>query len=723
MKAWFFLVFCLLCFSSHLFAQNESRHWYFGSQAGLRFADTGLEVLQDGAMVADEGCATVSDSHGNLLFYTNGRMVWNRHHQLMPNGFGLFGHLSATQSSLIVRQPGSASIWYVFTVVDVGKSDGFRYSKVDMTADGGLGDVVKEAKNIPLTTPVTEKLSATYHSNGRDVWILVHAWNSADFLAYLLTDTGIVLTPVTSTVGLIHGGNASNAIGQMTFSLDGSKLLLAIYADWMVQYFDFDKETGHVKNPFTFPTHIRAYGCEFSPDGSKIYIGSWGGSLGGSTIFQYDIQSGDSMTTVNSRHLISPQNNIQFGSFQLGIDGKIYVAVNNSLYLSCIRNPNESAPFCDFRMDDIHLSGRMSKGGLPNLLKRVHVVKPDFEVQGHCMNDPICFFTPPFLEYDSLEWHFGDGSQRLMTFETNVCHSFSDTGLITVIMKRWLEGEYLEVQKYVAVYASSVLKRHVSICQGEEYFYRGQIVSVSGVYSDTFFNAAENGCDSIVETHVFVQTPVRREQFFEGCEGLEIAVGSTIYNQTGVYYDIMGECDTLVTYLNIYSLPLFHLLSVEDTCNRHLGSIRVSHITGSPPYQYFWNTGSMSSVLEGVEAGSYQLQVTDQRGCVGSDSVEVGNLEMRCWANFFVPQSFSPNGDGLNDVFELVSPPLDWIDVCIYNRWGELVFRSQDPDFKWDGGFLGKECPTGIYSVVIVYALDRSVRDAFTYRGTLHLLR
>ncbi|TXI67741.1 MAG: hypothetical protein E6Q46_02540 [Flavobacterium sp.] len=74
------------------FAQGEANIWYFGNKAGISF-NSGVPVpLLDGQMQADEGCATLSDANGNLLFYTNGITVWNRNHQIMPNGTGLMGH-------------------------------------------------------------------------------------------------------------------------------------------------------------------------------------------------------------------------------------------------------------------------------------------------------------------------------------------------------------------------------------------------------------------------------------------------------------------------------------------------------------------------------------------------------------------------------------------------------------------------------------------------------
>jgi hypothetical protein len=110
-------------------------------------------------MTTYEGCATATTKRGELLFYTDGQTVWNRQHQPMPGGRRLMGSGSSTQSALIVPDPGSGNIFYVFTVAPQGAPDGLRYSVVDMTRDNGLGDVPRA--NSLLITPVAEKLAAT----------------------------------------------------------------------------------------------------------------------------------------------------------------------------------------------------------------------------------------------------------------------------------------------------------------------------------------------------------------------------------------------------------------------------------------------------------------------------------------------------------------------------------------------------------------------------------
>src|SRR6188768_434859 len=139
-------------------AQHEADKWFFGTFAGLDFFNGSPVVLSGSAMATNEGCATISDNNGNLLFYTDGITVWNKTHQVMPNGTGLMGGISSTQSSICIPLPGSTTIYYLFTVDEVGGPNGFRYSIVDMSLQSGLGDVT--TKNTLIQNTMTEKLTA-----------------------------------------------------------------------------------------------------------------------------------------------------------------------------------------------------------------------------------------------------------------------------------------------------------------------------------------------------------------------------------------------------------------------------------------------------------------------------------------------------------------------------------------------------------------------------------
>ena len=141
----------------------QNWNWYFGNHAALNFSSGSPVAVAGSAMDAEEGSASISDSNGNLLFYTNGISVWNRNNIQMPNGSGLLGDNSSTQSALIIPHPDSTNIYYIFTSAIGGNPNGYNYSEVDMTLDSARGDIT--VKNIHLFDSSSEKLTAIKNCN------------------------------------------------------------------------------------------------------------------------------------------------------------------------------------------------------------------------------------------------------------------------------------------------------------------------------------------------------------------------------------------------------------------------------------------------------------------------------------------------------------------------------------------------------------------------------
>ena len=355
-----FLFACfLLLFTLAARAQRSTDIWYFGQQAGLSFAEGNTpKPINDSKMSTYEGSAVATTSKGELLFYTNGETVWNRQHQPMPNGHKLMGSGSSTQSAIIVPDPGSGNIFYIFTVAPQGAPNGLRYSIVDMTRADGLGDLPRV--NLLLIQPVAEKLAAVRHANGRDTWVVAHRWNSNAFVSYLVTADGVSSgKPVSSNVGSMNAGPGRNAIGALKFSPDGRRLAAALWRENnKFEVYDFDRSTGKVINPRNFGPYAEAYGVEFSPDGSKLY-GTCNGVGGGQTeIWQFDLKT-------KAKTLVGKSANRKIGALQRGPDGRIYVAREDNPNLGIIETPNALGKDCKYVDGGLKLGGRRSKLGLP----------------------------------------------------------------------------------------------------------------------------------------------------------------------------------------------------------------------------------------------------------------------------------------------------------------------------------------------------------------------
>jgi len=117
---------------------------------------------------------------------------------------------------------------------------------------------------------------------------------------------------------------------------------------------------------------------------------------------------------------------------------------------------------------------------------------------------------------------------------------------------------------------------------------------------------------------------------------------------------------------------------------------------------YFWSTGSTSQTIEVNGPGPVSV-TTDFDGCIQVDELLIGD---DCPGDIFVPNVFSPNGDDLNDVFEVTYVNMEYLTVSIYDRWGKFLYESRDKDFQWDGRFNGNPVPEGVYFWVIKYKLN-----------------
>lgn len=372
----------LLIISLTVAAQKQGNIWYFGDHAGLDFNSGSPVFINNGQInfpdgTHNEGTASICDSSGNLLFYTNGKTIWDQNHLIMPNGNGLSGNWSSTQAALILPQPGSSRYFYVFTTDGFYNSNmdkGLRYSIVDMCLNNGTGGVMFWQKNILLLDTVAEKLTAVRHDNGTDYWVITHKYYSDAFYSFQLSASGIVDT-VISHIGSFHPTGLQYpvaAIGQLKASPDGHKLAIANgnSNNCIAEYFDFDPATGIVSNVVNLQWDVnnQFYGVSFSPDNTKLYFACNFNSNG---IYQFDLTAGggDPDSVRASRTSIADSTNA-FLALQLGPDGKIYVTHTpvTNVYLGVINNPNASGTACNYIDNFVDLNGHEASYGLPNFV-------------------------------------------------------------------------------------------------------------------------------------------------------------------------------------------------------------------------------------------------------------------------------------------------------------------------------------------------------------------
>ncbi len=122
------------------------------------------------------------------------------------------------------------------------------------------------------------------------------------------------------------------------------------------------------------------------------------------------------------------------------------------------------------------------------------------------------------------------------------------------------------------------------------------------------------------------------------------------------------------------------------------------------------------------ETTDFIVVVRDRNGCEATDTIRVEVRDDRCSEeNIFIPTAFTPNGDGVNDVWKVRSDVVAEIAVAVYNRWGEKVYESHDITQSWDGSYKGKPAESGSYSYYLTITCENQLQ--YFNKGNITLMR
>jgi len=364
----------------------NDKKWYFGQNSGLDFTTTPPTPLTDGQTgFGWEGVSQISNENGDLLFYTDGKTVWNSNHQIFNNGTNLMGNGSASQGIMVIEKPNSQGRYLIIhtmgshPALPVGVA--MYYSEVEISSSFPNGTVV--TKNVLIKSNATERVGAITQQNGIDYWLITREVDSDKYYSYSITQNGVnISNPIISSVAvnlptLTYG---KTHYGEIDFSNDGTKIAIVNGHDrtgngsyiGVVEAYSFDRTTGMLGDLiFKDETILAPYGVEFSPNNSLLYISDRTGT--NRALYQYDMNVPN---IVNSRITIAQQTGISItpigndncckvGSLQTAPDGKIYLTKNNSTSLGVINNPNQLGIACQYTDTQVNLGGKLANLALP----------------------------------------------------------------------------------------------------------------------------------------------------------------------------------------------------------------------------------------------------------------------------------------------------------------------------------------------------------------------
>ncbi|MDB4089417.1 gliding motility-associated C-terminal domain-containing protein, partial [Flavobacteriales bacterium] len=341
-----------------------------------------------------------------------------------------------------------------------------------------------------------------------------------------------------------------------------------------------------------------------------------------------------------------------------------------------------------------------------------------------------------------------------VTVLANGCDTFSlpggtiatATGVYTDTLINGNGCDSIIITNLIIGYSSNVTQ-NFSLCAGETVTVGTNVYGATGIYSDTFATAL--GCDSIINTNLLINplTPGVITFTQDMCEDAAVVLftatptggywkGPGIDSATGFFdpalagagiytitYTGPGPCGrTDSATVEVYSVPTITFNLTDDECDEGSGAIDVTIIGGTPTINYTWSNGEITEDLTAIKEGIYTLSVVDVNGCSSSETMSIINVSNPdCDYSIFVPNVFSPDGNGENDVLKVEGNGIETIEFSIFNRWGNLIFSTTSADVGWDGSFKGQPVNQGAFVCFVRGTFVDG--NEFEEKGTVTVIR
>ena len=622
--------------------ESQGVKWYFGQNAGLDFSGGGTpKPITDGNLNTIEGSSSIANTKGILLFYTDGVTIFDKDGKPLKSldprdsaatatPISLGGNSRSTQSALIVPKPtcrGCEYLYYVYTTSEIRGRKVLNYSVVDMRQNGGKGAIVE--KNIPVSSQGTEQSASVANERDSTYWVITRVFGTNKFEIRHLTrketpdlttfEGGQKIDSLAQAEGYIKIGPADTTGGNK-----GNRPMAVVVPGPpknSVDLYTFNDSTGKMTFNRTLqlgPAPPKAYGVEFSPDGKSLYITMLAdtnadGSLKGSSyIVKYDLNQTKDSLLANSRTVVDSSTTRQYGSIQIGPDGRLYVAIKGSSSLGTIENPNGGLlDSLIFNPNGQTLGGKNSQLGLPNLVANFNDNSsgPGLTYADTCANQPTVFQISPNCPKlkETYTLDFGDGSRPKSTTATQpIPHTYTKPG-----------------PYYVSLRIVTQLSNGRGICK--DTIIRDTLTIVE-TPPDIKLGADTAICN---KKGITLDIKVQAKVYLWLVSGRVVSRQKTLKLDRPGYYLVVGiaanggcfKSDTI----EVRILPVPSLDLGPDTvfCYRSVVNLVVPQRTWN---QFAWSNGGTGRTTNVSEPGTYTVMARNPSGCENSDTIWVREL-------------------------------------------------------------------------------------------------
>ncbi|WP_336834725.1 gliding motility-associated C-terminal domain-containing protein [Sphingobacterium siyangense] len=758
----FLILIVLLVISlARLYGQGENNIWTFGRNYSLNFNFNPPLLLDDrylnGTLMSSssppsamslsehnyEYSQAVCNASGELLFlvkkYTYSSVqgpgygtytpnLFDRDEQPIPGTEFLWPLDMAYDRPMVIPHPGNPNQYYIFYV----RNGGLIYCLFDMTLNGGRGDIVPGQKNVlhySYNSIYGNLLAAIQGCDG--IWLITRHKIYKQFLAFKIDRNGLAAHPVVSVAGQMPLGEYDTH--ELVASPDGKMLGIPAMKNDLFNYqggielFKFDKCSGKVEEDKLFESGNVIYGLAFSPDNSKLYAlynlpklyPTQPQTLTEHNIYQFDLMAGSTADIVSSKTLVlsnpialrwgafCPPQITFLGAMRNGKDGKIYLTNGQEgvcagggvgMAIHLIEQPNLPGLACSPVINEIYntVNGMVNSKGRTSF--PYEMVLPPVGILDTITASPLivdaCFKNDTVLKappnVSCIEWSTGSGDSSLIITETG---------------KYWVRYTR-ECTTYVDSFDVRFSKMP-KIAQ-VQYGCPGLIILKAG-------NAAGGNFDMEVynslEGKIYggINKPYHEtSNLDEGDYKVKIVIG--------------GVCDTILN-IHLKAYPEPEITIDPSTASIKLGEEIVLKAEGG--MNYSWTPASSLNVRTSAEVSAkpdestrYTVVGRNEYGCIDSAFVDV---QVDFNKHIVLPNAFTPNGDGKNDVFTVPAGNWKILRFEVYNRFGQTVYQYSDNDDGWNGSFKGIACDAGVYFYGIVLSMPDKTQQSL--KGEIHLIR
>ncbi len=735
------------------YGQGQNNIWTFGNHYSLDF-NHNPPLLRDttyvnGTVYQSQNATTmyptehqynyaqaVCDAGGSLLFIVK-RYTYTRNGQDAPcifdkNEVPIAGTAFLQTNDMeysrpvIIPRPGNSNQYYIFYV----RNGGLIYCLFDITLNNGRGNIVPGYKNVlayTYNTLIGCRMVAIAGCDG--IWLVARHRTYNQYLSFKVTSNGVSSNPVVSEIGSFPVMNYWGSNGILAVSPNGKKVATAVDHGGILNFpgglemYDFEKCSGKLKNLQVIDTGEKVYAVCFSPDNSKLYAGyaiPWanGEWKFDQYVYQFDLNQSSLSAITASKSMILTNPYAQYyapfcpittnimGNMQIGPDGKIYLGNSHpevcegtgpGLALHVISFPNNlgisSNPQVNAIWNQWNGMGSLAITDLPYQMVLPKSGNID-TLNGNSNRITVCFKTDTLIEtpegISCYRWENGStNNHRTITedghyllYYTKDCSVFIDTYSVVFIPLPEVKSQQYGCPGNISLQAGKAGNR-----QYDYTLRNGQGLVVHAASTDSVFQTSglEEGIYKL------------QISSSEGCT-TSIDISLTAYPKPEVSIS-----------------PAF-----AEIINGELITLRASGAT-----YYTWkpispldNSFREEVLASPTENTTFSVVGINDYGCWDTAYSEIiVNADER----MIMPNAFTPNGDGLNDLFKIPGDHFTIRRFEIYNRYGQIVYQDSGNNNGWDGNFNGAASQQGVYQYYII--LDFYNGNQKILKGDINLIR